>query len=62
MTEVAEEFNTTVATVRGLIRAHNIPTTRLPYSGGGKGLDRAARRIIAKSLGKPIRRASRANA
>lgn len=54
--DVAAEFGTTVATVRGIIRARGIITKPVPYNGNGKGLDAKDRAIIARALGRTAKR------
>jgi hypothetical protein len=52
ITETAEWFDTTVATVRGLIRAHKLTPKRVRRNGKAKGLNLSDLRVIARSLGK----------
>lgn len=50
--EAAVELETTVATIRGLVRAHEIEPKPVPRNGNAKGLDEADMAILRRALGR----------
>jgi hypothetical protein len=52
--EAAAELNTTVATIRGLVRAHGIVPKPVPRNGNAKGLDESDMATLRRSLGRDV--------
>lgn len=50
--EAARELETTVATIRGLVRAHGLHTLPVPRNGNAKGLDESHMAVLRRALGR----------